>query len=140
MLIELRRPQGSLRNSITVVFDGKTDVWGHESSNAVRVIFSRHESADDKIKHLVAEAEHKKEIVVVTDDREVQYWVRSIGAGILRVKDFLPKLNLRDARPKTPPAYRTAKETKKNISYSLEHKITKEFEHIWLDKKQKRKA
>ena len=45
--VEANRPQGSVRNSITIIFDGKEDIWGSESSGEVRVLFSKGETADE---------------------------------------------------------------------------------------------
>ncbi len=49
--IESCQPQGSSRNAVTIVFDGKTDVWGGAGagSSSVQVIFSQGQSADERI-------------------------------------------------------------------------------------------
>ena len=55
------RPQGSVNNQVTVVFDGHPDHFGGTSQGEIRVIFSDGCSADDKIKRMVEEdAGHEK--------------------------------------------------------------------------------
>ena len=135
-LIELRQPQGSFRNKITVVFDGKPGIWNVRSS--VEVIFTYEKSADERIKDAVEQARNKKEIVVVTNDREIQYAVRSSGAKVLSVEDFGLKLE--------QPAKKTAagrgndkepREARKYIPTVTEFKINEEMKKVWLNKGKK---
>ena len=123
--IESCRPQGSLRNAVTIVFDGKTDVWGGMGSGSasVRVFFAHGQSADEKIIRMVEEAAHKKNVVVVTDDRSLKYAVRALGAKVSGVQTFL-------GQGSSAPAGRV--ESGKNISKISEHKITSELTEIWL--------
>ena len=92
--LESCRPQGSSNNKITVVFDGKAGIIGRMESAIVKIIFSKDETADEKIKRLVEESRNAKNIIVVTNDRSIQYSVRANGAGILSVKEFLSRMNL----------------------------------------------
>lgn len=109
---------------MTVVFDGRSDVWGGGAvPSPVQIIFSREESADEKIIRMVEEAEHKKNIVVVTDDRALQYAVRALGAKVSGVQTFLGQ---------GAPVPVRRPESNKNISKTLEHKITSEFARIWV--------
>src|SRR3989338_5991790 len=75
--IEQLRPQGSPSNQVTIVFDGQPQMMQSLMRSPVKVTFSQNESADDKIKKLVYEAGNKKNIVVVTNDRDIQYAVRA---------------------------------------------------------------
>ena len=61
-LIEQRSLQGSLKNCVTVVFDGNLDIFGGMESTAAKIIFSKGESADDKIRTIVTEAHNTKNI------------------------------------------------------------------------------
>jgi len=136
--IGLYRPQGSSKNAMTIVFDGKRDVVGQSRSEVAKLIFTSDETADDKIKELVAQSNNKKTIVVVTDDRDIKYTVRSQGAGVMSVGDFLGKLKPKVA--KIQEVHKRLAKTKpsaKYISKSLEEKITSEFEEIWLKRKNK---
>ena len=126
--VESRAPQGSSRNMVTIIFDGKTDVWGgNGGSSSIQIVFAQGQSADEKIIAMVEEAAHKKNIVVVTDDRALKYAARALGAKVSGVQAFLKQ-------GASAPAGRV--ESGKNISKTLEHNITSEFEKIWL-KKQK---
>ncbi len=129
--IESRAPQGSARNAVTVVFDGRTDVWSPSASSTVRVIFAQGQSADEKLIQMVEEAAHRKNIVVVTDDRSLQRSVRTLGAKVSGVQAFLEQGS---------PARVTRPESGKNISKTLEHKITSEFTQIWVEKKKGKKT
>ena len=129
--VESCRPQGSSCNTVTVVFDGRSDVWGPSAPSLVRVVFTQGESADEKIIALVEETGHKKNIVVVTDDRSLQYAARALGAKVSGVRAFL-------GRGKVPAGMAgTLKrpDAGKHISKTLEHKITSEMTKIWLEDK-----
>lgn len=129
--VESRAPQGSARNTVTIVFDGRTDVWGSGASSSARVVFSQGETADEKIVRMVEETAHKKNVVVVTDDRALQYSVRALGAKVSGVQTFL-------GQGASAPIRRP--ESGKNISKTLEHKITSEFARIWVEKKKGKKT
>ena len=131
--IESRAPQGSSRNMVTIVFDGKTDVWGDAGgASSIQIVFAQGQSADDKIIQMVEEAANKKNIVVVTDDRALQYSVRALGAKVSGVQTFLGQGSA--SAPVRQP------ESGKNISKTLEHKITSEFTQIWIEKKKGKKV
>ncbi len=127
-LIETEQPQGSEKNRVTIVFDGQPDVVGGVGGGeAVRVIFTSGESADDKIKQIVDEDEQRKSIIVVTDDKGIQYHVRAAGAKVMGVGTFLDKTKSHQGRP--------CGNDEKKITKSFEHKINTEFEDKWLRKK-----
>lgn len=136
-LIENQRPQGSIKNKVTVVFDGQPGFARDNSKFFANVIFSCNETADDKIKHLVHEQKNRKSIVVVTNDREIRYYVRSLGAKILKVEEFLVKVvDFHNGKKKRGNSKGIkAKGGSKGISKTLEHKINSEFKEIWLKKK-----
>ena len=76
--IERYRPQGSKRNEVTLVFDGKADVTSPDISKTVRVIFSRNDTADDRIKKMVEASSSPKRFVVVSDDKQIIFYCRSM--------------------------------------------------------------
>jgi predicted RNA-binding protein with PIN domain len=121
--IEQFTPQGSPKNQVTIVFDGHPDIFGGMSSLSAKVIFSHGESADDKIKTIVSESKNVRNIVVVSDDRDIQYAVRALGAKVSSVKGFLSK---------GKSVYKDLPEPEKDISKIDEAKITSELERIWL--------
>ncbi|MBF0384939.1 MAG: NYN domain-containing protein [Candidatus Omnitrophica bacterium] len=121
--IEVTRPQGSPSNKVTIVFDGRDDVYSFEQGSAVKVIFTKGNSADDKIKDMVEESRSRGSTVVVSDDREIQSAVRAMGASFISVREFFNK------------GRKTKKNQQgKNIPKALEMKITQEFKDIWIKK------
>ena len=128
--IEIHRPQGSFNNPVTIVFDGQIGMDGEPNASSVKVIFSSGESADEYIKRAVSRSPHKKSTVVVTDDRDIQLSVRAQGAQVKSVDEFL-------GRRKEAAKNSEVTEDSKYISKTLEHKITTEFEQIWLNKSKK---
>ena len=133
-LIETYRPQGSRKNFVTVVFDGQADVFHPQKQNPYcQVIFSTHQSADDKIRQIVEKSKGKTQTIVVTDDKELRFSVRALGAKVMDVKEFLRK-----AGPFAPPEQSPGKKGKsshtdeKYIPKTLEYKITEEMKKIWL--------
>lgn len=129
-LLELKRPQGSPRNKITIVFDGQSGVFSplYETGH-VKVVFSSAGSADDRIKRMVEESDHRKCMTVVTDDRAVRFYVRALGAGVLGVGEFLGRV-LPQGRPSSGRAH-----SDKVIPGHLEEKINREFKDVWLSDK-----
>lgn len=117
------RPQGSLNNQVTVVFDGHPDHYGASPQGEIRVIFSDGCSADDHIKRMVDADEDRKNCVVISDDKDIYLYARSLGTRIMKVAAFT-------ARSRRP--YQQQDSTGKHISLSGQEKINKEFIRIWL--------
>lgn len=115
---------GSHKNKITVVFDGyppsENPVCGADGINS---IFSRKISADEKIKQLVEETANRKNITVVSDDKEIRFAVRSLGASLLGAEEFI------NSKRKL---YQDGDSSKPEINYSQMHKINQELRKIWL--------
>lgn len=109
-----------------MVFDGYP-VAGEESNvdADIGVIFSRKISADDKIKRLVEESANRKNIVVVSDDNEIKFMVKSLGARSVGIEEFI--------RSKDKTKMRKNKEIfSYELTYSQMHKINQELRQIWL--------
>jgi predicted RNA-binding protein with PIN domain len=136
-----KRPQGSPRNTVTVVFDGYPAGFGEDlSSGNVHVLFACNRSADDRIKDIVQKAPLKKSMIVVTNDRAIQYAVRALGAKVLSVEDFLHKAHPSPSSGSTD-TQKAQTGLKKNISDRDKRHINSELEDLWLkdaDKKKKR--
>ena len=130
--IERTRPQGSLRNQVTIVFDGQGGFKGPEGASQIKIVFSQDRSADDKIKQLVQDAANKKTIVVVTDDREIRYAVRALGADVWSVKQFLSRGASPLRRDSKMKKKMSPQGSVKNISKTVEDHITSELEKVWL--------
>ena len=119
---------GSSRNQVTIVFDGQAGVISPEKTLGVKVVFSSGETADDLIRRLVENAENKKSVYVVTDDKALGQSVRGLGAKVLSVKDFFGKSKERNS--KALKAKRVSEE--KDISTVAEFKINDELKKVWL--------
>lgn len=136
----LHSKQGSARNSVTVVFDGQSEIggWGpsQQSLGGFKVIFTSNETADDRIKLLVEEQTNRKNVVVISDDRDIQYYVRALGAQVQGVTQFFAAAVSSGRR--VSGGGKAPKE-QKNISLTLEHKINAELSDLWLNRKGKKK-
>ena len=121
------RPQGSVNNQVTVVFDGHPDHFGGTVKGEIGVIFSDGCSADDKIKRMVEEMPTKKNCVVVSDDKDIFLYARSLGARVMSVTAFTSKPRGLHARQDGGGKY---------IPLSRQEKINKELSGIWLKEKQ----
>jgi len=125
-LIETQNLQGSPRNTVTIVFDGQMGGDDSRYASGIRVIFTSGESADDRIKRMVDESASPKNMVVVTDDREIRYFVRALGARLAGSREFL-----RRNGTSSPKKFKSAS-TGKNMSHVAEGKITSDMAKIWL--------
>ncbi len=112
---------GSKNNQVCIVFDGRRPSYDIPDFY-YKVLFSNEKSADDLIVELVKKAKNKKQVLVVTDDRELAYKVKLWGAKVTSVDQFTSKKER--SHEKT---------TKKDIKYSDQHQITEELRKIWLD-------
>lgn len=89
--IQNNRPQGSLKNKVTIVFDGTTDVPEYpQATYPIEVIFTHKITADAYIIQLIKKAANPKIMVVVSDDRGIQEKARLSDAKIISVKTFFP--------------------------------------------------
>lgn len=118
--IEQKKPQG--KNEITIIFDGQKGVSSPPlPNNEIKVIFTKNISADEKIKKMV-EKRDAKQMVVVSDDKDIKFYVRSLGAKVLSVKEFIEK--------GLPKKKRISPQEKKLPPQTRE--ITEELERLWL--------
>lgn len=128
-LIEERRLTGSPKNKTTVVFDGYPNPSDtrHSSNNeeGVKIVFSREESADEKIKMLVESSRNPKTIVVVTDDRQIQSSVKFLNAQVIGVEDFITRRERLSRKA-------ADNESDKKVNYSQMHSINQELRKLWL--------
>ncbi len=88
------------------------------------VIFSRVESADERIKKLLELIPNPKNVVVVSDDKEIIFFAKSCGAKSQSVEGFLSFQDKeRSARAGAPVP---------EITYTQMHKINEELKKLWL--------
>ena len=125
-LIRRNSLTGSVKNKVTVVFDGYPP--GGEDQPAEgdheRVVFSRVISADEKIKKIVEESAGRKEIVVVSDDKEIIFYIKSLGARAMGVEEFLKsKSSFRKSQKNQPES---------KLSFEQMRQVDQELKGIWL--------
>ncbi len=123
--LRLKNLTGSLKNKVYVVFDGYPERGAPPGTTGIEAFFSYDESADDVIRRLVEKSARKKELIVVSDDREVRFFAKSAGASVQGVEEFIGHKE-RTARPGS----QEAPETK--VSYSQMERINKELRERWL--------
>jgi len=129
--INTKRLCGSSKNKVTVVFDGfpKTNS-GNNDRFGINVLFSQEESADALIKRMLDKAIGPRNIIVVSDDREIKFFARSAGAQVKGVEAFAGLLD------KT--GHKKGKKADQGdfpdpvLSYSDIARIDKELREKWL--------
>ena len=129
--LENARPQGSMNNEVTVVFDGQGQIYTPLPFSGIKIIFSYRETADDKIKKMVKNSSNRRRIIVVSDDKEIKFFIRKLGAQSSSVKKFLSKVK---DKPFIIPS---GGRDKLELMSEEAQEITKELENIW-DRKQSR--
>lgn len=115
--IRRNRLTGSRNNKVIIVFDGKINHEIHERD--YEVVFSQQISADEVIKKRTAAIKNKRQVVVITDDRQIRDDIKRQGASCRHIADFI-KVKRKNI------------EVQKKISYSLQREITEELRKIWL--------
>jgi predicted RNA-binding protein with PIN domain len=114
---------GSCKNKITVVFDGYAGDFKTGEYN-IEVIFSCEVTADERIKKIIETQGNNKNTVVISDDKEIKYFVKSCGMKALGIEEFInhkkKKINLED------------ESLKPELTYSAMYKINQELRQIWL--------
>lgn len=124
--IRKKRLTGSLKNKIILVFDGFPQASNsNRDYGEVSVIFSHKISADEKIKKIVEESLNRKNIIVVSNDREIKSAVNSLGACSMQIEAFVNKKEKsRKLAIKEP--------LKDELNYSQIHDINEELTRAWL--------
>ena len=121
-----KKPCGSANNKVSVVFDGTADGFNfyRTESKFLEVIFSHNCSADTKIKKMVEASGNPRRIVVVSDDKEIKFFVKSCAAQCMDVSVFVRKgLPVPKPRRELPQI---------ELSCSQVDKINAELAKIWL--------
>lgn len=99
-ITKIRKYQSGRQDKIIVVFDGAqadTNQLAMQSLDSVNVIFSRRgQTADEIIKNMVEQNTNPKDIIVVSSDREVVDFVRSLGASVTGARSLADKFELLD--------------------------------------------
>lgn len=116
---------GSPKNKITVVFDGYFNPPGKTiEETGIDVVFSRRETADEKIKKIFESRGNPKNIVVVSDDKEIKFFVKSAGGRSLGIEEFINRKEKLQSRKRDL--------LKPELTYSQIYQINQELKKIWL--------
>lgn len=126
--LEIERPQG--KNQATVIFDGREDVFLPRMDSEIEVIFSRRETADEKIKKML-EKENPKNLIVISDDNEIKYFAKIRGIKSIGAKEFLSKIKKKRGS--------VLEEEKMSPDTIQAMEITKKLKRIWLRDESKNK-
>jgi predicted RNA-binding protein with PIN domain len=119
--ITINKLTGSPRNKITVVFDGyPPKSKSMHNDPQINLIFTAKDTADERIKKILESASNPKNIVVVSDDKEIRFFVKSSGGRVMGVDEFIC----------LSPSPKTAQ--KAELTYSQMEKINQELRKIWL--------
>lgn len=132
--IRSRRLTGSVKNRVIVVFDGFPPVNTSlsDESLGIEVVFSGSLSADERIQRLVDKAANPKNLIVVTDDRQVQFSARAAGARVMGAEGFL-KVKSEKEKVKNTEAVREKQAEKAPLPFSQQEKINRELRKLWLE-------
>lgn len=124
-LIRIKRLCGSENNRVWIVFDGYSDsALDNLSSSNLNIIFSCNQSADERIKKFLELSDNAKNVVVVSDDKEIIFFAKSYRARAISVEEFIGDKG-RDQGVNQDPG-------ESKIGFSAMHKINEELRRLWL--------
>lgn len=126
-----RQPQGSVQNTVAVVFDGKaehpywTDSYSEQLYHGIIVRYSEGASADDSIEAMVREDPLPADVVVVTNDKGLHRRLGGTGARWISVAAFMEKARGRHqgSQHQTPRGA---------VDGIVANDITEEMKKTWL--------
>ena len=126
--IILKKPTISRKNKIVLVFDGfPQSQWRNIEGQNAEMIFSRKISADERIKRLIEESGSRKNIIVVSSDRELCLIAKSLGASVQSIEEFF---SVKKKSSQSRAGHEAA--GLEELSFSQKHKINEELIKIWL--------
>lgn len=127
--IKLNKLTGSKNNTITLIFDGYPPAGQEIPREAGLVcLFSRGIEADELIKQVVEKSACPKNIIVISDDQEVQLMSRFLHARACGVGEFI--CGKKNKRPDPAAAADTADF---KLTFSAIQKINAELRKKWLE-------
>lgn len=127
--IKTKRLCGSLKNKVIIVFDGYPDVGRLlDPGCGFEVRFSRESNADNVIKIMLEKELNPRNTLVVSDDREIKFFIRSLGAKPVSVEEFLKK-SKGIGRGKGKD---NNESIKVDLNYTQMHDINEELKKLWL--------
>lgn len=126
--IKLNKLAGSKNNEVVLVFDGYPPrLEDIPRGKSLFCMFSRTKEADELIKEIVQDSVSPKNIIVVSDDKEVQLTSRFLHAQICNVEEFIC-----GKKGKRLTADAQLVEVDFKLSYAKMQKINTELKKKWL--------
>lgn len=129
--LSLNRMMGKGNNKITVIFDGREDIFSlsiySDVYPGIRVIFSSGVCADEAIIKTLKNSLRPKDVVLVSDDRSLRLSSRAYGAQLMSVKEFLARRNKDEIAVVNDGCVK--------LSILQEKEINEELRKIWLKEK-----
>ncbi len=133
-LIKDNRLCGSEKNQVTVVFDGYSAEFESKCLNrGIKVLFSRGETADAVIKHIIDFSVNLKNIIVVSEDKEISSFAKYAGCKTMDVCGFMGKMAAADANKNVDKKEKNL--PKQDLNYTQINKINDELKKLWLSDK-----
>lgn len=130
-LIRIKRLCGSLKNRITVVFDGYcNEVAFNYRDKDIKVIFSGEQTADDKIKILIEKSADIRNIIVISEDREIVSFGKAAGCSCRNITEFIEGRSGSSKKNKNACGEKNL--SKEDLNYSQAGKINEELRKLWL--------
>lgn len=126
--VRFNKLSGSKNNEVILVFDGYPPA-GQEIPQEMgfTCMFSQKREADELIKKIVENAHQPRNIIVVTDDKQVQMASRFLHARVSSVEEFIcgkeDKLDL---------GAKATDSADPKLTYSAMQKINAELKKKWL--------
>lgn len=137
-VIQAKRFMSSGDNQVTIVFDGKNnlDLCLNQNKDRIKIIFSRGESADETIKRIAEGSGKPKQIIVVTDDKAIVFFVRSLGVKTMSVSEFIGEERRQFTSMGLRKRAQEARDSlKKELSYEQQEAINQELKRVWGERK-----
>jgi len=128
--IRVKKLCGSPNNKIIVVFDGYPPVlYLRQNKVNLDVVFAKNETADERIKRMVEQSGNPKNIVVVSDDKEIKFFIKSMGAQYISVEEFIRG---QDTEGFLKRKDTEASDLKPELTQRQIYSINQELRKIWL--------
>ncbi|MDD5108652.1 MAG: NYN domain-containing protein [Candidatus Omnitrophica bacterium] len=126
--IRFNKLSGSKNNEVILVFDGYPPAGREIPEEAnLTCVFSQKKEADELIKKIVENSSQPRNIIVVTDDKEVQIMSKFLHARVSSVEEFIcGKENKKIICAKISDAGDL------KLTYSAMQKINAELKKKWL--------
>jgi predicted RNA-binding protein with PIN domain len=125
LLVFLKSKKIFLKNKVTVIFDGFCDFRFTTENPNISLLYSQDESADDLIRRIVEQAKDPRNIIVVSDDKEVRISSRLNRAKVLKVEEFLAQGKARPSKDTEPRDL--------GLTSSQARAINEELKRLWLE-------